>query len=122
MADPAFWNAQERARGVVQEVKTLKGWVDPYDKLTGRITGAVELADLLALEPDTEMEEAVAREAAAIREDAAAFQLRTLLQGRDDFRDAQVEISAGAGGTEAQDWAQMIMRMYTRWEIGRAHV
>ena len=44
-----------------------------------------------------------------------AFELRSLLRGPDDFRDAQVEISAGAGGTEAQDWAQMLMRMYTRW-------
>jgi len=115
MADPAFWNAQERAREVVQEVKILKGWVDPYAKLTGRITSAVELAELLAIEPDAEMEAEVEREANAIRDDADALQLRTLLQGRDDFRDAQVEISAGAGGTEAQDWAQMLMRMYTRW-------
>jgi peptide chain release factor 2 len=44
-----------------------------------------------------------------------AYELRSLLRGPDDFRDAQVEISAGAGGTEAQDWAQMLMRMYTRW-------
>ncbi|MGA1309883.1 MAG: peptide chain release factor 2 [Gemmatimonadaceae bacterium] len=115
MADPGFWNAQERAREVVQEVKTLKGWVDPYDRLIGRATSAIELAELLALEPDAEMEADVAREARAIAEETDAYRLRSLLQGRDDFRDAQVEISAGAGGTEAQDWAQMLMRMYTRW-------
>ena len=45
----------------------------------------------------------------------ASFELKTLLRGEDDFRDAQLEISAGAGGTEAQDWAEMLMRMYTRW-------
>ena len=115
MADPGFWNASERAREVVQEVKTLKNWVEPYDKLVGRIHGAIELLDLLAMEPDEGMEADVAREAAAVREEVDAFQLKSLLQGRDDFRDAQVEISAGAGGTEAQDWAQMLMRMYTRW-------
>ncbi|MEN9791574.1 MAG: hypothetical protein RLZZ63_1232, partial [Gemmatimonadota bacterium] len=115
MSDPGFWNAQERAREVVQEVKTLKGWIDPYDKLVGRTTSAIELAELLALEPDAEMEADVAREAKAIGEETDAYRLRSLLQGRDDFRDAQVEISAGAGGTEAQDWAQMLMRMYTRW-------
>ena len=75
----------------------------------------MELCELLAMEPDTEMESEVAREASAIREEMDAFELRSLLQGRDDFRDAQLEISAGAGGTEAQDWAQMLMRMYTRW-------
>jgi peptide chain release factor 2 len=115
MADPGFWNAQERAREVVQEVKKLKNWVDPFDRLSGRITSAVELAELVAGDPDAEMEAEIAREAAAIREEADAFELRSLLQGRDDFRDAQVEISAGAGGTEAQDWAQMLMRLYTRW-------
>jgi peptide chain release factor 2 len=115
MADPGFWNAQERAREVVQEVKTLKNWVDPFDKLGARIGGAKELLELLAMEPDAEMEADLAREVDSIREEMDVFELRSLLQGRDDFRDAQLEIAAGAGGTEAQDWAQMIMRMYTRW-------
>ncbi|MDQ8150966.1 MAG: PCRF domain-containing protein, partial [Gemmatimonadota bacterium] len=101
MSDPGFWNAQERAREVVQEVKTLKGWIDPYERLVGRTTSAIELAELLSLEPDAEMEADVAREAKAIGEETDAYRLRSLLQGRDDFRDAQVEISAGAGGTEA---------------------
>jgi peptide chain release factor 2 len=57
----------------------------------------------------------VARETSALSEETDAFKLKSLLQGPDDWRDAQVEISAGAGGTEAQDWAQMLMRMYTRW-------
>ena len=115
MSDPNFWNAQERARGVVQEVKTLKNWIDPWDKLKGRIQSARELEELLAMEPDAAMIADVEKEAALIREETNAFELKSLLQGRDDFRDAQLEISAGAGGTEAQDWAQMIMRMYTRW-------
>jgi peptide chain release factor 2 len=63
----------------------------------------------------------VVREASALGEEVEAFKLRSLLQGRDDFRDAQVEISAGAGGTEAQDWAQMLMRMYTRWAERRGY-
>lgn len=115
MADAGFWNAQERAREVVQEVKVLKNWIEPWDALSGRARSARELADLLAMEPDDEMEADLAREAAAIRDEVAAFELRSLLQGKDDFRDAQLEISAGAGGTEAQDWAEMLMRMYTRW-------
>ena len=115
MQDASFWNAQERARGVVQEVKTLKNWIDPWDRLSARVQSARELEELLAVESDVEMEKEVASEAAAIREEADAFELKSLLQGKDDFRDAQLEISAGAGGTEAQDWAQMLMRMYTRW-------
>jgi peptide chain release factor 2 len=55
------------------------------------------------------------RELELLEAELDSFELKTLLRGEDDFRDAQIEISAGAGGTEAQDWAQMLLRMYTRW-------
>src|SRR4030095_7984486 len=63
----------------------------------------------------------VDEEVAAVESDVDAFELRSLLRGPDDFRDAQVEISARAGGTEAQDWAQMLLRMYTRWAERRGY-
>ena len=115
MSHAGFWNNQERAREIVQQSRTLKGWIDPMDSLDGRATAARELADLLLEEPDAEMFDELDRELEAIETELDAFELRTLLRGADDFRDAQVEISAGAGGTEAQDWASMLMRMYTRW-------
>jgi peptide chain release factor 2 len=121
MTAPGFWDAQERAQGLVQEMKLLKGWLDPFDKLWGRIESALELDQLLEGEPDPEMIAEVERESAAVRDEVESFKLRSLLQGKDDFRDAQVEISAGAGGTEAQDWAQMLMRMYTRWAERRGY-
>jgi peptide chain release factor 2 len=115
MAGTDFWNDQESARVGVKQVKELKGWLEPYDKLVGRVAGALELDELLAGEPDQSMSADVDQELDAIETEIDAFELRSLLRGPDDFRDAQVEISAGAGGTEAQDWAQMLMRMYTRW-------
>jgi peptide chain release factor 2 len=115
MAEGAFWNNQEHAQAVVQQTKAFRAWIEPFDKLWGRVQNALEMDSLLAGDPDAEMAAEVDRETAAIHEDADAFKLRSLLQGRDDFRDAQVEIAAGAGGTEAQDWAQMLMRLYTRW-------
>ena len=115
MADGAFWNNQERAREVVQRTKALRVWTEPFDKLWNRVQGALEMDALLEGDPDPEMIAEVARETSALREETDAFKLKSLLQGPDDWRDAQVEISAGAGGTEAQDWAQMLMRMYTRW-------
>ena len=115
MADGAFWNNQERAREVVQRTKSIRVWTEPYDKLWNRVQGALEMDTLLESDPDPEMIAEVARETTAIREETDAFKLKSLLQGPDDYRDAQVEIAAGAGGTEAQDWAQMLMRMYTRW-------
>ena len=122
MADGAFWNNQERAREVVQQVKTLKLWVEPHDKLDGRITSALEMDSLLDADPDPDMIAEVERETADIRSALDAFKLKSFMQGPDDFRDAQVEISAGAGGTEAQDWAEMLMRMYTRWAERRGYV
>ena len=121
MADGAFWNKQERAKEVVQQVKTLKGWVDPFDKLWSRVQGGLEMESLLESDPDPEMIAELEREILAIRVETDAFKLKSLLQGRDDWRDAQVEIAAGAGGTEAQDWAQMLMRMYTRWAERRGY-
>ncbi len=121
MSVPGFWDAQERAQGLVQDLKVLKGWIDPFDRMWGRVQSALELDQMLEGEPDPEMISEVERETSALHEEVEAFKLRSLLQGRDDFRDAQVEISAGAGGTEAQDWAQMIMRMYTRWAERRGY-
>ncbi len=115
MADGAFWNNQERAREVVQRTKSLRIWTEPYDKLWNRLQGALEMDALLEGDPDPDMIAEVANETTAIHDETEAFKLKSLLQGPDDWRDAQVEISAGAGGTEAQDWAQMLMRMYTRW-------
>ena len=115
MADAAFWNDQEHARDIVQQVKVLKGWVEPMDALTSRIQGARELDELLELEPDQGMNKDLDLEVQRIVSELDAFELKSLLRGKDDFRDAQVEISAGAGGTEAQDWASMLLRLYTRW-------
>lgn len=121
MAGVGFWTDQETARATVQQVKELKGWVEPFDRLSGRVTAAIELDELLSGEPDESMSAEIDRELDAIESEFEAFELRSLLRGPDDFRDAQVEISAGAGGTEAQDWAQMLMRMYTRWAERRGY-
>ena len=115
MAAPGFWNDQQGAQSVVQQVKAVKAWIEPYDSINGRVQSAVELEEMLTVEPDAELSAEVEREANVLNDEIEAFRLRSLLSGPDDFRDAQLEISAGAGGTEAQDWAQMLMRMYTRW-------
>ena len=115
MADAGFWTDQERAKSVVAQVKSLKSLVGSFSDIESRLKSASELSELLAAEPDDEMVAELTRDVAALAPDLEAFRLKALLNGPDDMRDAQVEISAGAGGTEAQDWAEMLMRMYTRW-------
>jgi peptide chain release factor 2 len=115
MSEADFWNRQEAAQEVLHEVKALRGWLDPYEKLSARIESANELDELLKESPDPEMESELDEELESLDSELDSFELKTLLRGEDDFRDAQLEISAGAGGTEAQDWAAMLLRMYTRW-------
>ncbi|HEX5409936.1 MAG TPA: peptide chain release factor 2 [Gemmatimonadaceae bacterium] len=115
MSRNGFWDDHERAQTVIQEVKELKEWVEPFDRLSARVRTIREMDELLEAEPDADMAAELERELVALDSEVPAFELRSLLRGPDDHRDAMVEISAGAGGTEAQDWASMLMRMYTRW-------
>src|SRR5215208_2694173 len=110
-----FWTNQERAQELLQQVKAHRGWLDPFDKLSARVVSAREMDDLLSVENDEDMSAELDRDITALETELGDFRLRSLLRGPDDFRDAQVEISAGAGGTEAQDWAAMLERMYIRW-------
>ncbi len=115
MSDGSFWNDQERAQQVVQQVKQFKQWIEPFEKLETRVRDAKDLCELLEAEPDESMLGDLSAEIASVDDELAQLELRSLLRDPDDVRDAQVEISSGAGGTEAQDWASMLMRMYTRW-------
>jgi peptide chain release factor 2 len=85
------------------------------------VTSAQELEELLSGDPDPAMAAEAAKEVELIGTALRSFELKSLLRGSDDWRDAQVEIAAGAGGTEAMDWAQMLMRMYTRWAERRGY-
>jgi peptide chain release factor 2 len=115
MTQAGFWDDQEAARQVVQDIKGLKTWVEPFDAIDARIRSAAELHELLETEPEAGMSADLDAEVASIGNDLRAFELKSLLRGPDDWRDAQIEIAAGAGGTEAMDWAEMLERMYTRW-------
>jgi peptide chain release factor 2 len=115
MGVPGFWDNAEAARVVIDEVKELKGWLDPWEKLSARVTEMDELAQLLESDPDADMQAELEREADAVDAELEKLELRTMLRGEDDFRDALLTLQPGAGGTESQDWAEMLMRMYTRW-------
>jgi len=115
MAQPGFWDRADAARQTVEEVKSLKRWVQPFTELRRRVDHATELAELLEHESDEGIERELAEEATALAVGVEDLSLRTMLQGPEDALDALVTIHPGAGGTESQDWAEMLMRMYTRW-------
>jgi peptide chain release factor 2 len=115
MADPEFWNDAEAAREVIAESNTLKSWTDPWAKLSGKVDELAEMAELLEADPDPQMVREWGAEVDSLGGQIESFELRNMLQGPDDQRDALLTIHPGAGGTESQDWAEMLLRMYVRW-------
>jgi peptide chain release factor 2 len=115
MAQPGFWDKQERARDTITEANRLKAWVHPWDGLQRQHADLTALAELLEMEDDPELAAEFACGLDALETGVEALELKTMLQGEDDHREAIVTIHPGAGGTESQDWAEMLMRMYTRW-------
>ena len=115
MTAPDFWNDQEAARTIIDEANRLKGWIEPWNELSERLSELDAVVELLEMEEDPELTAELGDGLRALGSGLAAIELRTMLQGEDDHREAIVTIHPGAGGLESQDWAQMLMRMYTRW-------
>jgi len=121
MAAPGFWDNPERAREVVDDVRALRRWVEPFTELTRRLVDARELAELVQQDPDPDLEAGLTEETDRLESGIGRLELQGMLQGPDDPRDALVTIHPGAGGTESQDWAEMLMRMYSRWAERRGY-
>jgi peptide chain release factor 2 len=115
MAEPEFWGDAERAREVIDEANRLKAWTDPWARLSGKVDELQELLELLEVEDDPAMAAEVEGEVEGLSTQIEDLELRNMLQGPDDHRDAILTIHPGAGGTESQDWAEMLLRMYVRW-------
>lgn len=106
-----FWNAPDAAQRTMQQLSKLKALVDKWRALDLRIADALELAEIA----DADMQEELAGETAALQEIVEAMSLQAMLSGDYDNEDAIFAIHAGAGGVDAQDWAEMLERMYLRW-------
>jgi peptide chain release factor 2 len=115
MAEPDFWNDSEKAREFIAESNSLKAWTEPWSRLSGKLNDLEELAELLSVEEDAGLADEWVRELDGVGADLETLELRNMLQGPDDRRDALLTLHPGAGGTESQDWAEMLMRMYVRW-------
>jgi peptide chain release factor 2 len=114
-ADPNLWNDQTRAQRVTSELSHTQGDLRRVEELRGRLDDLPVLYELATEEgAESELAEADA-ELRQLREDIEAMEVRTLLSGEYDQREALVTIRSGAGGVDAADWAEMLMRMYIRW-------
>lgn len=117
-ADPKLWDDQANAQRVTSELSHAQGELRRVEALRGRLDDLPVLYELASEEGGAEGETALAEaeaELTALRADIEAMEVRTLLSGEYDEREALVTIRSGAGGVDAADWAEMLMRMYIRW-------
>lgn len=115
MGAPDFWDDKERAQAINQELNDIKGSVDKYKALATQADDLEALWELAKESPEDISEEDIKAELAKLSEDMRSLELEVLLSGEYDANNAYLELHAGAGGTEAQDWTQMLLRMYGRW-------
>ena len=110
-----FWNDQENSSAVLRKVKQMKDKIKKYDDLATRLEDAIVLAEIGIDDGDESIIPEVEAEVTAIVEEEERQRIEILLSGEYDQSNAIVSFHPGAGGTEAQDWALMLYRMYTRW-------
>ncbi len=110
-----FWSDAENSARVLKEVKQLKDTAEAYHNLVTRLEDAIMMAEMAIEENDETMIDEITSEVDEIEKTEAQMRIEVLLSGEYDANNAIVSFHPGAGGTEAQDWALMLYRMYTRW-------
>ena len=115
--EPDFWEQPDRAREQLRKVASIKAWVEEYDRIASEVEDLLLMPDFVkeGVMSEEEMDAAYAQAVEHIE----ALEMRNMLRNDEDKLGAILDINAGAGGTEALDWASMLMRMYMRW--GEAH-
>ncbi|HLD88070.1 MAG TPA: PCRF domain-containing protein, partial [Candidatus Omnitrophota bacterium] len=113
MAQPGFWDGQEQSNRQMRELKSLKNVVEPFVDCVKRLADAREFLPLA--DGDEAMTRHIIADIAALKIQIDALELQAILSGPYDANNALLSINAGAGGTESCDWANMLLRMYTRW-------
>jgi peptide chain release factor 2 len=119
LEDPAIWNTPDKAQELGRERARLDQVVNTLDRVSGGLKDAGELLDMAVEESDESTAVEVERDVERIEQEVKKLEFQRMFPGQMDSHSCFLDIQAGAGGTEAQDWAQMLLRMYLRW--GDAH-
>ena len=119
LEDPEVWNDPERAQGLGRERASLEAVVNGIDELSDGLADADDLLEMAVEEGDAGTVDSIAEDVEGFEKRVADLEFRRMFAGEMDSNNAFLDIQAGSGGTEAQDWAEMLLRMYLRW--GEAH-
>ena len=110
-----FWNDTDNSSKVLKQINSLKSKVEGFKKLNNELNNLLEMSELLQVEEDEELAKELLKSTDTLEKNIEKLEITTLLSGKYDNNNAILTIHPGAGGTEAQDWAEMLYRMYTRW-------
>ncbi len=110
-----FWNDQKNSNKVLAEIKSKKSKITKYKEIYEDLENILELIELVEIEKDEALESEIISDSKKISKEIENFELQTLLSGKYDANNAILTLHPGAGGTESQDWAEMLYRMYSRW-------
>ena len=110
-----FWSDNKNTSKILSRIKNIKGKCTEYNTINNEINNLIELCELVELEPDEEIEKDIIKNTKKLEKQVERLEIETLFSGKYDNNNAIVTIHPGAGGTESQDWAEMLYRMYSRW-------
>jgi len=119
--DPSLWDRPAEAQAVMRERGRLSDQVEGVKRLEAEVQDSLELIELAEAEGDAATADAAVADLERLAAEAKRREIESLLSGEADANDCYLEVNAGAGGTEAQDWAEMLLRMYTRWAEKRGY-
>lgn len=120
-ARPDFWEDLEKAQATMQKLTSLKEEVETWRALAGRVAEGLDLLELAAADEDEALAQELSGEVEKIASELDRLEFQMLLSGEHDRANAILSIHAGEGGTEAQDWTEMLLRMYLRWAEGHGY-
>ena len=112
---PDFWNDKDNSNKVLSKIKTIKTKCNNYNNIESEIKELLDLSELMQLEYDEILAKEILKKTESIEKELDKFEVATLLSGKYDSNNAILTLHPGAGGTEAQDWVEMLYRMYNMW-------
>lgn len=118
---PEFWQNQEQNKIVLTNMKSIRNKIEKFNKVESELNNLEELNMLLLDEYDNELAQELARNTKTLEQETENLEVQTLFSGRYDKNNAILTLHPGAGGTESQDWAEMLYRMYSKWAISNGY-
>ena len=118
---PDFWQNPEKSTPILTKMKSIQSKLDKYKKINDELSNLENLNDLLILEYDNDLAEELITNTNSLEEEISKLEIQTLLSGKYDKNNAILTLHPGAGGTESQDWVEMLYRMYSKWSASNGY-